>query len=313
MNTPALSVKNLSKKFGDLIALDSVSLDVIDGETFGLLGPNGAGKSTLINIICGVLAYDEGSLEFFGVERNEPTIEFKMSIGVIPQEISLYDKLTARENLEFFGKLYDLSGSTLGSKIEENLKLVGLKDRQNDRIETFSGGMKRRINIACSILHSPKFILMDEPTVGIDPQSRNLIFDVIEKLHGMGVTIVYTSHYMEEVERLCQNITILDHGKVIAQGTKSELIALIGVVDTIEIDLGEASETDAGIVTEKFHEMQPSLKENILFLKTENGSEKLGGIISVLSDSGVMIKRVHVREPNLENVFLHLTGKELRD
>ncbi|MCX6645887.1 MAG: ABC transporter ATP-binding protein [bacterium] len=313
MQSPALSVKNISKRFGNLTALDSVNLDVQVGETFGLLGPNGAGKSTLINIICGVLSFDSGSLEFFGVERKEPTIEFKMSMGVIPQEISLYDKLSARENMEFYGRLYDLSGAVLKSKIDETLELVGLTDRQNGRISTFSGGMKRRINIACSILHSPKFILMDEPTVGIDPQSRNLIFEVIEKLHEEGVTIVYTSHYMEEVERLCQNITIIDHGKVIANGTKPELIGLIGELDTIEIEFEkEDIAADAGLL-EQFKAMEPSFTDGVLSLKAQNGSDKLGAIINQLTEKGREVKRVHVREPNLENVFLHLTGKELRD
>lgn len=313
MQIPALSVKNISRRFGDIIALDSVSLEVKEGETFGLLGPNGAGKSTLINIICGVLSYDEGTLEFFGVERKEPTVEFKMSMGVIPQEISLYDKLSARENMEFYGHLYDMSGSKLKSKIDETLELVGLMDRQKDRIETFSGGMKRRINIACSILHSPKFILMDEPTVGIDPQSRNLIFEVIEKLHDEGVTIVYTSHYMEEVERLCQNITIIDGGRVIATGTKSELIGLIGGLDTIEIELGEIEPSKKDALISDLRDMEPIFDNGTMYLKTESGSEKLGKLVNDLTGKGCVVKKILVREPNLENVFLHLTGKGLRD
>jgi ABC-2 type transport system ATP-binding protein len=313
MATPALKITNVSRTFTDIVALDSVSLEVKQGETYGLLGPNGAGKSTLINILSGVLRPDSGAMEFFGEQVVEPGIEFKMMMGVIPQEISLYDKLTARENLDFYGKLYGLDGATLRDRIGENLKLVGLTDRQNDRIEAYSGGMKRRINIAASILHNPKFILMDEPTVGIDPQSRNLIFEVIEKLHDEGATIIYTSHYMEEVERLCQNIAILDHGKVIAIGTRHELIESIGGVDTIEIDL---ESIDAGSQTElmtEFESMAPNFRDSKLLLKAPNGSRVLGAVIERLNRPGVEIKSVQIHEPNLESVFLHLTGKELRD
>jgi len=313
MGKSALAIRNVSKKFGDIVALDLVSLDVGEGETFGLLGPNGAGKSTLINIMSGVLRRDGGEIEFLGQPLREPTVEFKLNMGVIPQEISLYSKLTAKENLEFYGRLYGLDSSTLRSRIKETLELVGLTDRQNDRIETYSGGMKRRINIAASILHSPRFILMDEPTVGIDPQSRNLIFEVIEKLHGEGVTIVYTSHYMEEVERLCQGIAIIDHGKVIASGTKSDLIALIGELDLVEIEIEglEASQEEA--IRCGLADMDPTFSDGTLILRTADGSGKLGGVIGFLTEKKAIVRRVTVKEPDLESVFLHLTGKELRD
>jgi len=313
MSEIALAVRNISKRFGEITALDEVSLNVRTGETFGLLGPNGAGKSTLINIISGVVTRDSGELEFFGEKVDEPSIKFKLSLGVIPQEISLYDKLTARENLDFYGRLYSVDKITLRKRIDEALKLVGLTDRQNHRLETYSGGMKRRVNIAASILHRPTFILMDEPTVGIDPQSRNLIFEVIERLHEEGVTIIYTSHYMEEVERLCQNIAIVDRGKVIAEGTKEELIARIGGVDAVEIHTDELSREHKDRVSGDFGEMEPVFSDGKLVLKTERAGEKLGGIIKKLNDAGIYVRDVHVREPNLENVFLHLTGKGLRD
>ncbi|MFH1676812.1 MAG: ATP-binding cassette domain-containing protein, partial [bacterium] len=216
-------------------------------------------------------------------------------------------------NLEFYGRLYGLDGKTLKNRIDETLELVGLADRQNGRIETYSGGMKRRINISASILHSPKFIMMDEPTVGIDPQSRNLIFEVIEKLHSEGITIIYTSHYMEEVERLCKNIVIIDRGVVIARGTKEELIELIGGIDTVEIEPEKFDESREDIYSRIFPDLQPSFMEGLLLLRTENATGKLSGIIETLGSNGIKIKRVVVREPNLENVFLHLTGKELRD
>ncbi|HEX9744985.1 MAG TPA: ABC transporter ATP-binding protein [bacterium] len=313
MTQAALVVSGITKKFGDLTALDTISLTVNSGETFGLLGPNGAGKSTLINIISGVLAPDSGGLEYYGEKIKEPTIELKQSMGVIPQEISLYGKLSARENLEFYSELYGLNRSSAKGRIDEVLHLVGLADRQNDRISTYSGGMKRRINIAASILHSPKFILMDEPTVGIDPQSRNLIFEVIEKLHELGVTIIYTSHYMEEVERLCHNVSIIDHGKVIANGTKEDLIAMVGSTDLVEIHLENLPEEKQAFVNETFNEMKPKFSDGTLYLNTEKAGEKLGGIIKQINDMGASVTNVRVREPNLESVFLHLTGKGLRD
>ena len=312
MSVPALRIRDLTKSFNGLTALDSVSFEVADGETFGLLGPNGAGKSTLINILSGVLPYDSGHIEYYGVEHREPTVEFKLTMGVIPQEINLYEKLSARENLEFYGRLYGLDESILKSEINEKLEMVGLTDRQNDRIGTYSGGMKHRINIAASILHSPKFIMMDEPTVGIDPQSRNLIFEVIEKLNEEGSTIIYTSHYMEEVERLCRNIAILDHGKVVAVGTRAELIALTEGRDTIEIELlNETEEPDSVLKT--FEDMDPSFGEGSLQLRTVEGSRKVSEIVGRLANINHPVKSITVREPNLENVFLHLTGKELRD
>jgi ABC-2 type transport system ATP-binding protein len=309
----ALCVKDISKSYGDIVALKDVSLFVNQGETFGLLGPNGAGKTTLISIISGVEKKDSGEIEFMGEVLKEPTAKFRRSVGVIPQEISLYDKLSGRENLEFFGSLYGIDRSTLKNKIDETLLMVGLADRQSDKVGTYSGGMKRRINIAASILHSPQFILMDEPTVGIDPQSRNLIFEVIEKLHRDGITIVYTSHYMEEVERLCQRIAIMDHGKVVACGTLDELIALTGRVGTVEIQFDESDKPKVESYIKTISSMAPIIGDSTLVLSVEDGNKALGGIITGLANAGVNVKRVQVREPNLEHVFLKLTGKELRD
>ena len=328
---PALRIKDVCRSFGDIVALDHVSLDVYGGETFGLLGPNGAGKTTLISIISGVESKDSGEIEFMGKPLKEPTAEFRKSIGVIPQEISLYDKLTGRENLEFFGSLYGIEKNTLNKRIDEALEMVGLSDRQKSRVGTYSGGMKRRINIAASILHAPSFILMDEPTVGIDPQSRNLIFEVIEKLHRDGATVVYTSHYMEEVERLCQRIAILDHGKVIACGSLDELIAMTGGKSSVEVEFDPSDREKVGNVADltplpPLHKVErgsvddvgnriaiTSLGESTLVLSVEDGNAVLGSVVASLSSAGVNVRRVQVREPNLEHVFLKLTGKELRD
>ena len=310
---PALNIGNLSKRYGDIVALDNVSLEVWTGETFGLVGPYGAGKSTLINILCGVTAPDSGQIEFLGRKVSHLKAEDRKRLGAIPQEISLYGKLTGRENLELFGSLYQLRGPALKRSVDKALDIVGLADRQRDRVRTYSGGMKRRLNIAASILHSPAFILMDEPTVGIDPQSRNLIFEVIERLHVDGVTIVYTSHYMEEVDRLCNRIAILDRGKVIACGTKNELMSITGGKDTIEVRIDELDEAVSARALALFPDMQPTLADGRLVLIVESGDDSLGDVISQLTRSNIKVKRVEVKRPSLEQVFLSLTGKELRD
>jgi ABC-2 type transport system ATP-binding protein len=313
MNDPVLKIIKIRKSYDSLTALDNVSFNINAGETFGLLGPNGAGKSTLINILSGIVPWDSGEIEFFGKPFRSPTIELKRKLGVIPQEISLYEDLTGLENLELVGRLYGLSPQDLTNRISETLDVVGLSDRRKDRVKTYSGGMKRRLNIAAGLLHAPVFILMDEPTVGIDPQSRNLIFDVIEGLQKQNVTIIYTSHYMEEVERLCRRIAIIDHGKLIALGTKDELVAKIGDRDTVEVEVAEFKPDVRDVLAKNLVSMKPMITENKIVISLENSGGALAEIVKIVSSAGVEIRNVAIREPNLESVFLHLTGKELRD
>lgn len=309
----AISVRHLTKRFGEIVALSDVSLEVMIGETLGLVGPNGAGKSTLINIICKVAQADSGEIAFFDSPPGTLEAEQKKRMGVIPQEISLYENLTANENLKLFGALYSLEGVTLKNRIDEALEMVGLTDRRNDRVKTYSGGMKRRINIAASILHSPSLILMDEPTVGIDPQSRNLIFEVIEKLQKQGTTIIYTSHYMEEVERLCRRIGILDHGRLIALGTKDELIALIGETEIVEVKTVVLDGAARGRIKSAFESMPLTFGDDGVIFRVGDGGSALCGIAEGFSKIGVGVNSIQIRKPSLEQVFLSLTGKELRD
>jgi ABC-2 type transport system ATP-binding protein len=311
--TTALEIRGVKKRFGEIEALKGVDLAIGKGESFGLLGPNGAGKSTLIGIIAGIVTPDEGEVTLLGRPATRFDAALKKNMGVVPQEISLYDDLTARENLDFYGKLYGLGGARLSRKIDEALGLVGLSDRQKDRIKGYSGGMKRRINIAASILHEPEILLLDEPTVGIDPQSRNLIFEVIESLNGRGVTVIYTTHYMEEAERLCTRIGIIDLGRVIALGTHDELVALVGGKDRIEVETSEEPGEAINKLNGRFSEMHPQAGEEAVVLTTEGGAAKLAEIVRVFTDSGIGVTSVHLKEPGLETVFLTLTGKELRD
>ena len=230
-----VKIEGLTKKFGDITAVDNISLNIEEGEIYGLLGPNGAGKSTIINILCGLLAMDKGKIEILGKDLEKSSTHAKQNIGVVPQEIAIYEDLTAYENVNFFASLYGLKGAELKGKVEEALEFVGLLDKKKQYPKGFSGGMKRRLNIACSIAHRPKLIIMDEPTAGIDPQSRNHILQSVKKLNSLGCTIIYTTHYMEEVEAICGNIAIIDHGKVIAKGTIEELKALVTNVNYVEI------------------------------------------------------------------------------
>lgn len=237
-------IDQLTKKFGDTVAVDNISLEIETGEIFGLLGPNGAGKSTTIYILCGLLSMNKGKVEILGKDiRKEPNFT-KRNTGIVPQDLAIYEELTAYENVKFFAGLYGLRGGELKQGVEEALEFVGLSDKARSFAKDFSGGMKRRLNIACAIAHKPKLIVMDEPTVGIDPQSRNHILQSVKKLNQMGCTIIYTSHYMEEVEEISSKIAIIDHRKVIAEGTKEELKAIITKTNNvwIMVESGSSSE-----------------------------------------------------------------------
>ena len=242
MQEPAITVENLDKRFGDIHAVNSVSFTVKQGEIFSLLGPNGAGKSTTISMISGLLPPDEGDAHILGHSITQNGAEAKACTGVVPQEIALYEDLTARENLVFWGKMYGLRGQELQQRVNEVLAMIGLADRQKDRVEKYSGGMKRRVNIGLALLHKPAVIIMDEPTVGIDPQSRRHILDGVKDLQAEGATILYTTHYMEEAQELSDHIAIMDEGQIIANGTHNELVRLVGSQDRIDLRLSAPSE-----------------------------------------------------------------------
>ena len=307
-----INLKNISKNYGETIALQNVSLKIEKGELFGLLGPNGAGKTTMINIINTFLPFDEGEIFINDLSLRDNKEKIKQKIGIIPQEIALYDELTAFENLKFWGEIYSISKPELKKRCEEILKMVGLYDRRNDPLKKYSGGMKRRINIAAGLLHNPEIILMDEPTVGVDPQSRNFIFEMIEQLNSIGKTIIFTTHYMEEAERLCKRIAIIDHGKIIALGTKEELFKLLEDENSITIKFKNSID---------FKEFQKVLNEfqltkisnNSILISGENLIGNLSGILNSIKQNEDEIEEIDFNKPNLEKLFLKLTGRELRD
>ena len=307
-------VDGLVKRFGDMIAVDGVSLSIAEGSIFGLLGPNGAGKTTTISMISCLLAPDEGDVVVDGHSVRTQSAAVLRVLGVVPQEIALYPTLTAAENLRFWGRMYGLSGKALSDAIEYGLKMAGLEEQAKQRIETFSGGMKRRINIAAGILHRPRVLLMDEPTVGIDPQSRNHILDTVRELNREGMTVLYTSHYMEEVEALCDSIAIVDHGRVIAQGSLEELRALVGDEDRISIELAaERCDEALAAVRAVPGVTRAELAEATLEVMAPDAGPVLGAAIAAITEAGASVRSVEVVEPNLESVFLHLTGRALRD
>jgi ABC-2 type transport system ATP-binding protein len=308
-----LEVKQLSKRFGKLQAVAEVSFDVQEGEAFGLLGPNGAGKSTTISMLFGLLTPDSGSISVAGKTMRDDPLAVKRSLGYVPQEIALYPELSARENLDFWGRLYGLSGAYLKQRTEEVLDVVGLTDRAKGKVGTFSGGMKRRINIAAALLHQPRILIMDEPTVGIDPQSRNHILETVKQLNQQGMTVIYTSHYMEEVEYLCSRIGIIDHGQIIAQGTVPELRQIVGQDSEIVIAVQGLRVEQLKQLSTLEHVRRARLQAEELHVASPQPALALGVISSYLAEAGVNMRSIRISEPNLETVFLHLTGRALRD
>lgn len=307
-----LVAKNLSKSYKDVNALNNVSLSVKEGELYGLLGPNGAGKTTTISILSSLLKPDRGEILYQGKSLYKNLSESKSMIGVVPQEIALYEDLTAIENLKFWGTLYGIKGKNLQSKIEELLSFLGLSDRKNHKIKTYSGGMKRRINIAAALLHDPKIVFMDEPTVGIDPQSRNLIFEVIQELHSRGLTMIYTTHYMEEAERLCDRIGIIDEGKIIAEGSLEELKKSSNIKEEIHVKFTNTQKTDLSIINTHFNG-QLIIQENKMVLSTSQANTDLPSLIQMCSTANLHLENLQVKSLSLESIFLELTGKSLRD
>ncbi len=307
-----VDVLGVSKRYGTNLAVDNLSFAVPAGLIYGLLGPNGAGKTTTISMISGLLAPDAGEVLVAGLSVISRPREAKALMGVVPQDIALYQTLSAYENLNFWGRLYGLGGAELAANVERVLELVGLRDRAREPIDTYSGGMKRRINIAVGLLHSPRLLLLDEPTVGVDPQSRRSVLDTIKDLNADGMTVLYTSHNMDEVEEMCSVVAIMDRGQMIAEGSQTELQKLVGDRDLVQL------ETDSDLPS-------PSVLANLdwvdsvdvrgsgIDVTVPDGSASLPRLIGVLAQAGIGVTSVRVKQPNLESVFLHLTGRTLRD
>lgn len=308
-----LQAKGLVKRFDDLVAVNDVSFSIEAGETYGLLGPNGAGKTTSISMVSGLLEGDAGEVTVAGEAVSTRSTAGKSEIGLVPQDLAIYPDLTAAENLSFFGRLYGMGGSDLSSRVEEVLDVIGLTDRATDQTNEFSGGMKRRLNIGIGLLHKPQLLILDEPTVGVDPQSRNSILESVEQLSAEGMAVLYTTHYMEEAERLCDRVAIIDEGEIRAEGTRRELVAMVGEKDRVEIkgagDLAAAADSVSSMETVS----SVSTADHELAVLANDASSILPEILSRVAEAGGSISAVEVVEPNLEAVFLHLTGKALRD
>jgi ABC-2 type transport system ATP-binding protein len=308
----AVECSALSKRFGDVVAVDGVEFHVRAGEAYGLLGPNGAGKTTTIAMLLGLLRPDRGTVRVFGRDVAKDPLGARAMIGYVPQEVALYPELTARENLRFFGRLYGLPRRALRVRIDEVLELVGLADRAGDLVRTYSGGMQRRVNIAAALLHEPSLLVLDEPTVGVDAQSRNAILASIEVLVADGISVLYTSHYMEEVERICQRVGIVDHGRIVAEGTTRELIAQVGQAGQVDLALVGDADAAAARLREVDGVVEAARTERGVRLVTKHGQYLLPVLLAAL-DGVATVTGVEVTEPDLEAVFLHLTGTSLRD
>lgn len=307
-----LEIKNLVKRYHNHLAVDNVNLGVKEGAVFGLLGPNGAGKTTLINAMIGMTMIDSGDIKIFGKSFVEGEMEIKANIGIVPQEISLYGDLNALQNVEFFGNLYGVRGKLLKERAKEVLDFVDLWDRRKDSPNKFSGGMKRRLNIACSLAHHPKLIIMDEPTVGIDPQSRNHILESVKKLNQTGSTIIYTSHYMEEVEALCNDIAIMDHGRIIARGSKDMLEEMVAVEEKVTVRLSSPSYSLVENIKKISGVTNCLLEKNKMTIISRVKSNNISRIIECITQAGAVIEAINMEKLTLEDVFLTLTGRTLR-
>lgn len=315
-----IKISNLTKRYKDLTAINSLSLSIKKGDVHGILGPNGAGKSTLISCIVGLNEPNSGSITY----ENESAIKkWSKNIGYVPQELAIYPELSAYDNIKFFASLYGLKGRELERRVQDSLDFVGLADVKNKKSSEFSGGMKRRLNLACAITHSPKLIIMDEPTVGIDPQSRNRILENVKLLNEQGVTVIYTTHYMEEVEAICNSITVIDKGNVIANGNKEEIMGMMGkgIVYLVSVDaahgkwedfLHTMENSDHVREVQAYIDEEQTINQKSCFIKSSE-SDVINSIITAATQSGLVVKNIAHNEPSLEEIFLELTGKDLRD
>ena len=308
-----LQIEELSRRFGDMVAVKDVSLHVDAGETYGLLGPNGAGKSTTISMIAGLLEPHGGTIHIDGEPMRTGSTRLRSRIGLVPQDLAMYPDLTARENLRFFARLYGLGRADATARIDEVLELIGLADRADDRADEYSGGMKRRLNIGIGLLHRPALLILDEPTVGVDPQSRNAILESVEALAGEGMAVVYTTHYMEEAERLCDRIGIIDHGHLMAEGTRRELVASIGELDRIHIACTGPLDHAAPALSAIEGVDDASVNDIGFTLLATEAAKVIARAVEVADANDLVVTSVEVTQPDLEAVFLHLTGRALRD
>jgi len=314
MELALLSVDNLTKQYGDFTAVDGVSLKAEEGHVFGLLGPNGAGKSTTINCISGLMPPTSGHISIANFDIVKEGKKAKASLGVVPQELALYEDLPAIENLNYWGKAYGLRGAALNTRVLEVLDHIGLADRAKDLPKNFSGGMKRRLNFGCGIVHKPKVLLLDEPTVGVDPQSRQRLFEMVEAERDAGACVLYTTHYMEEAERLCNSLAIIDHGKLIANGSVDELKSQLGARDVLQLNGEFPDGTSTTLTGASISDLDVlSVEDGMITMTLSAASQNLPAIFEAVSAAGGTIQETSLRSPNLETLFLLLTGKELRE
>ena len=309
-----LNVENLTKQYGDFVAVSDASFSAVGGKIFGLLGPNGAGKSTTINCISGLMPPTGGRISVGGFDIVKDGKKAKAALGIVPQELALYEDLPAIENLVYWGKAYGMHGADLKSRVDEVLGYIGLADRAKELPKTFSGGMKRRLNFGCGIVHKPKLLLLDEPTVGVDPQSRQRLFEMVEAERDGGACVLYTTHYMEEAERLCDSLAIIDHGKIIADGTVGELKAQLGARDVLQLTGAFPAGTGAALAARGINKLEVLTEDDdTLTMTLSSASQHLPAIFDAITDCGGSVKETSLRSPNLETLFLLLTGKELRE
>ena len=312
---PILEVKDLQKKYGDFAAVKGISFEIQEGEIFSLIGPNGAGKTTTLSMLSTLYTPTAGDATIGGHSISKEPMAVKQVIGVVPQELALYEDLTARENLIFWGQMYGLSGKSLHSRVDEVLEQIGLVDKARNQVKTYSGGMKRRVNIGVGLLHRPRLLFMDEPTVGIDPQSRRAILDTVKDLNRQGMTVLYTTHYMEEAEELSDRVGIIDHGKLIALGTQAELTKQVGQTDTLILHIGEHEDSKAlaGSLKRLDGVLEAIAVDHEVSIVTPRAEDILAAVVGTANERGIRIRSIDIREPNLEAVFLRLTGRALRD
>lgn len=308
-----IKVDNLVKRYGDLIALDHFSVEIKEGEIFGLLGPNGSGKTTAINCILSLLTYDKGDIKIFDKPMSPDAYDIKRNIGIIMQNVAVFEELTVYENIDYFCGLYIIDKKLRKELVDEAIEFVGLEDYRKFYPKKLSGGLLRRLNIACGIAHKPKLIILDEPTVAVDPQSRNNILEGIQRLNRDGATIVYTSHYMEEVEQICTRVAIMDKGRIIASGTKDELKSMIKSGEKITIELFSVNGDILTDIKNLPHIVSVEFNDNTLLVKSSRGRNNLAVLLDYLKSKNIAFGRIYSEPPTLNDVFLEITGKELRD
>ncbi|MCY8027241.1 ABC transporter ATP-binding protein [Bacillus sonorensis] len=311
--TSVVEVENLRKNYNEKVAINGMSFEVKKGEILGLLGPNGAGKSTMINILATVLSPTSGNVKMFGRDLKKGAKHVKQGIGIVPQDLAIFEEISAEKNVRFFAGLYNLKGNVLDKRVEEALKLVRLYERKDDKPKTFSGGMKRRLNIACGIAHRPELVIMDEPSVGIDPQSRNHILESIKTLKNNGATIIYSTHYMEEAEAISDRIMIMNEGQIIAQGTKEDLHQKVKNQTAYAFQLTQSERVNVGLIYQIEGVKSVQMTEDIFEITVDQSNDHVGDIIAALTKEGCQIINMASKKASLETVFLELTGRSLRD